>query len=87
MIDVKKATEIASRHLRELMPKVQTGDIGLEEVEIEGNHWEITLSFTNPRPNLTKVSHIFGGVEDRVYKKFGIHRSTGQVLFMRIRKP
>ena len=84
---MKNATVIASRHLRELYPHIGPADIGLEEVEREGSHWEITLSFSNPRPSPFKVGHVFAGVEDRIYKKFGINRTTGEVLFMRIRKP
>lgn len=87
IIDVKEAVQIASRRLCELYPRTGAADIGLEEVEIEGSHWEVTLSFTNPRPQMPKLGQLFGVGEDRVYKKFGVDKRTGEVLFMRIRKP
>ena len=89
-MDVKKATLIARQHLLDLFPKIPSPEIALEEVELDGERWEITLSF--PKLNSEQKRRgfsipIFTGFEDRIYKKFGINRTTGEVLFMRIRKP
>ncbi len=84
-IDVKKATAIAIIHLHGLYPRIPAADVALEEVELSGEHWEITLSFTKPHGKPLKLPEIFG--ENRIYKKFGINKTTGEVVFMRIRKP
>ena len=89
-IDAKKAMAIARGQLLDLYPHVPSPEIALEEVELDGERWEITLSF--PKLNSEQkrrdlIKPIFTGFEDRIYKKFGINRTTGEVLFMRIRKP
>ena len=78
---------IARRQLLDLFPHIPAPTIALEEVELDGKRWEITLSYPKPLPGPMKGSSIFTGFEDRIYKKFGINRTTGEVLFMRIRKP
>ncbi len=83
-IDVKEAVQIASQYLRRLIHLVRPRDIGLEEVELCGENWEITLSFTERRSKSLSSMLTGGG---RVYKKFGINKTTGEVVFMRIRKP
>ena len=89
-IDVKEAVAIAKSHLRDLFPRIPPGEIALEEVELDAERWEITLSFpkeTAEQKRKGLVRPIFTGLEDRIYKKFGVHKTTGEVLFMRIRKP
>ena len=83
-VDVKEAANIATEYLRKLIKFIPAGDIGLEEAELSGDIWGITLSFTDRRN--TGLSSVLTG-EGRVYKKFGVDKSTGEVLFMRIRKP
>ena len=84
-IDAKKATQIARQQLHELFPRIPGADIALEEVELTGKRWEITLSYTKLPANPTMLPMLFG--DDRIYKKFGVDKKTGEVLFMRIRKP
>ena len=83
-IDVKEAVHIATRYLHRLIHLIRPGDIGLEEAELSGDNWEITLSFTERRSKGLPSVLTGGG---RVYKKFGINKTTGEVVFMRIRKP
>lgn len=82
--EVKEAVHLAMEHLRGLIPHIPAGDIGLEEVELVDKNWEITLSFTDRRQK--GLSSVLTG-EGRIYKRFGIDRNTGEVVFMRIRKP
>ena len=84
VIDVKEAVQIAVQYLLKLIARIRPRDISLEEAELVGEQWEITLGFLDPREK--GVANIFGG-QSRIYKKFGINSITGEVLFMRIRKP
>ena len=84
VIDVKEAVRIASRHLHSLFPSVRHGDVALEEVELSENNWEITLSFMKKRQKGLTALFVDEGL---VYKKFGVDKNTGEVVFMRIRKP
>ncbi len=82
-IDVKQAAEIAFNYLRSLMPIIPEDDISLEEVELEGREWHVTLGFTSKHER--NIRAIMGS--SRVYKVFRIDAATGRVLSMRIRKP
>lgn len=84
MIDVKEAVQIATQYLRKLIQHIPGGDVGLEEAELSGDNWEITLSFTDRRDS--GLTSVLTG-EGRTYKNFGINKTTGEVVFMRIRKP
>jgi len=86
-IDAKRAMTIARMQLLDLFPLIPAAEIALDEVELDGKRWEITLSYPKPLPSPVRRSPIYTGFEDRIYKKFGIDRTTGEVLFMRIRKP
>ncbi|MFN0069208.1 MAG: hypothetical protein ACKVYV_16430 [Limisphaerales bacterium] len=80
--DVKQAAEIAFNYLRSLMP-IPADDISLEEVELDGKEWHVTLGFTSKHQR--NIAAIMG--DSRVYKVFKIDSTTGRVLSMRIRKP
>lgn len=82
-IDVKAATVIAYEYLHSLMPVIPTEDISLEEVELDGKDWLVTLGFTD-RHAQKFIAAMDGG---RTYKQFRINSTTGQVSSMRIRKP
>jgi len=82
-VDVKQAATSAVEYLRALIPSIPANDISLEEVEMDGRDWLVTLGFTD------KHSQAFRRVMDsgRAYKQFRINSVTGQVSSMRIRKP
>ncbi len=82
-VDVKQAAASAVNYLLALIPAIPANDVSLEEVELDGRDWLVTLGFTD------KHSHAFTRVMDsgRAYKQFRINSMTGQVSSMRIRKP
>ena len=45
-IGVKDAASIAMQYLQDLIPTVARNDISLEEVELEGQAWLVTLGFS-----------------------------------------
>lgn len=82
-IGVKDAASIAMQYLQDLIPTVARNDISLEEVELEGQAWLVTLGFTD--------AHAKGFLRamdsGRTYKQFRINAKTGLVSSMRMRKP
>lgn len=82
-LDVKQAAARAIDYLRALIPTIPHDDISLEEVELDGGDWLVTLGFTDTH------SQAFKRVMDngRAYKQFRINSVTGEVSSMRIRKP
>ena len=47
-MDVKEAVAIAKSYLAELYSAEQITDVGLEEVEYDIDHWNVTLGFARP---------------------------------------
>lgn len=49
-MDAKEATQIAVRYVAELFANEAIGDLGLEEVEYDGNagEWAVTVGFSRP---------------------------------------
>jgi len=82
-LDVKAAARIAIKYLHELMPTIPLSDITLEEVEMSGNTWLVTLGYSDKNPSsFARVTT--GG---RTFKRFQINAATGEVISMRMRKP
>lgn len=74
-IDVKRATKIAARYLKEIVDLVR--DIRVEEVEMSSDEsfWFITLSYED----------VGGPFSTTKYKIFKIVAKTGEVLSMKIK--
>ena len=68
-IDAKRAMTIARGQLLDLFPHVPAPTIALEEVELDGKRWEITLSYPkldSPTIGRGLSKTIFTGFEDRI---------------------
>lgn len=88
MIDVKEAARIAATYFMDLYsaadPTVDPNSLRLEEVELSGQRWMITLSFTERFEQA--LNPFAGGRRDRQYKLFDIDAETGEVKSMKIRQ-
>ena len=82
-IDVKRAVAIAIEYLRELIPTIAKSGISLEEVELDGHTWLVTLGFTDKYSTGLRAMNSSG----RAYKQFRIDSRSGAVSSMRIRNP
>lgn len=80
-MEVKKAVEIAKQHIRELYEAENISNVGLEEVQLHGGVWSITIGFSRP---WDFVSHnLFGTATDtprRTYKVVSIRDADGEVV-------
>ncbi|MCF6158665.1 MAG: hypothetical protein E3K32_08865 [wastewater metagenome] len=85
MVDVKDATEVATKYFINLFGD-KYSDLALEEVEIseDEKYWYITIGYNVDKP---AFSHSLPFTRTgREYKCFKIERKTGKVLSMKIRK-
>ncbi len=80
-MEVKEAVELSKQHIRELYEAEQIRNVGLEEVQLNGGVWSITVGFSRP---WDFVSHnLFGASQDtprRTYKVVRIDDRDGEVL-------
>lgn len=78
MIDVRQAVRAALSYIAEFSQLLPQTDLRLEETELdeETGDWLITLSFLE---NALSTS--------RQYKSFRIDRTSGDVIWMRVRTP
>lgn len=81
-VSAKEAARAAAEYLRELVPV--RGSPIVEEVELEGNKWMITLGFLPGEINDQQFGFTFIR-EDKEYKQFGVDARTGVVTSMKIR--
>jgi hypothetical protein len=88
MIDVKDAVRIAINYAREIFPDDQFDKFTLEEVELDDKRpfWYITLGMGKVVQE-SPLELLSGGTKLAVkYKVFKIHRETGQVHSVKMRK-
>ena len=91
MLDVKYAVKKAKSYVIDLFEEESIRDLGLEEVEYDGDEqtWLITLGFSRPwdTPKVNSLAAALTGVENveskpkrRAYKIIKINDSSGEVL-------
>jgi hypothetical protein len=80
MISVKEAAERAAEYFTDLY-KNQFKNVLLEEVELKGSYWLITLGYDRPSP-LPQFSR----KGPRAFKVFKVDNETGKVVSMKIRE-
>ncbi len=80
MISVKEAAEKAAEYFTALYDD-QFKNVLLEEVELSGNYWLITLGYDHPSPlpQFTRKG-------PRAFKVFKVDNETGEVVSMKIRE-
>lgn len=92
MVSIKEATERAMAFARDVLGHERTVGLRLEEIESitedDEDAWLITLSMPIPDDELggfTAIADAFG-TRNRQYKSFIVHKQSGEVKAMRIRK-
>ena len=84
MIDVKEAVK-AARDFVAHVYEDQVASARLEEVELDGSFWFVTLGLARPTPT-SALSAAMGQEVPRSYKIFKIDAATGEVRSMKMRK-
>ncbi len=82
-IGVKEAVQRAIQTVQDLYEDTPLGDLLLEEVELAGRNWLVTLSFTRPGRGMA-IGTIMG--PSRAFKRVKIDASTGEFQGMEIRE-
>lgn len=94
MIEVKEAIKIAKDYVAEVFADEGVFNIGLEEIEHEGDVWEVTVGFSRrwDKPPRNPFSGIAGYTQEnddralrRTYKVVEVAADSGVVLQLRNR--
>ena len=78
----KEAVGVAKHHILDLFADEGIVNVGLEEIETEGDYWKITIGFS--RRWDSGIGSILGG-SGRAYKVLRISEKDGQILSVRDR--
>ena len=78
----KFAVDVAKKHVLDLFGEEGITDLGLEEIELEGNLWKITIGFS--RHWDYNVGSVLGG-SGRTYKILVIDNGSQEVLSIKDR--
>lgn len=84
-MQAREAVEVAKRHIAEMFDAEPITEVGLEEVELRGNFWSVTIGFTRNWPASTGLLKSLGGL-GRTYKVVRIDDKTGAVQSLRHRE-
>ena len=83
-MDVYEAVEIAKSYVAKLYDEEHIKEIGLEEVELQGNSWLVTVGFTRVWPTSRGVLGTLSGT-GRTYKQLCIDDDMREVKSLRHR--
>ena len=83
-MEASEAVELAKRHVAEMFEAEPIKEVGLEEVELQGDSWLVTIGFTREWPTSSGVLRSLGG-SGRTYKIVRISDKTGSVQSLRHR--
>jgi len=86
MIDVRTAVKKAVEFAQELPLLEGAKSPTLEEVELVGKTWQVTLGFHNPKKMTTAFEALRGPLADISYKVFSVDALSGRIVSMKIRK-
>lgn len=81
-VDVKAAVKNALEHFKAIYDGPSYEDLSLEEVQLEGNVWQITLGYSVPTR-----THVLAATPYREYKTVSIDGAQGNFISMKIRRP
>lgn len=84
-MQAREAVEVAKKHVAELFEAEPIGEVGLEEIELRGDIWSVTIGFTRDWPVSRGVLKSLGGA-GRTYKIVSIDDKTGLVQSLRHRE-
>lgn len=84
-MEAREAVELAKTHVREMFEAEPIKEVGLEEIELQGDCWSVTIGFTRDWPTSTGIIRSLGG-SGRTYKIVRISDETGSVESLRHRE-
>ena len=84
-MEARNAVELAKKHVRAMFEAEPIKELGLEEVELQGDFWSVTIGFTREWPTSSGVLRSLGGT-GRTYKIVRINDKTGSVQSLRHRE-
>ena len=85
-LKLQEAVKIATKTLREIYEGKEFDNLMLEEVELDGFEWFITLGFDDPAQSTEGPLTLLAGNPERQYKLFCIDANSGDVKSMKIRR-
>ena len=79
-MDMKEAAQAAKEHIADLYAVEGIDDIGLEEIDLDGDTWKITVGFSRPWDQKNGPSVILGQTQlRRSFKQLLIDDASGRV--------
>lgn len=84
-IELQEAIKIATKTLREIYKGKKFHNLLLEEVELNGRDWLITLGFDESAKSKDGSLASIVANPERKYKQFRINAKSGNVKSMKIR--
>jgi len=89
-VDVNTAVQNAKRWLGDVLKDEGIGDVGLEEVEFDGQAgvWLITIGFSRPWNSIKNAYTAISGqpASTRSYRVISVKEPTGEVISMKRRE-
>ena len=80
-----EAVQVAKRHIKELFEAEPITEVGLEEIELHGDVWSVTIGFAQDWPVTNGVLKSLSGT-GRTYKIVRIDDNTGLVQSLKHRE-
>lgn len=84
-MDAKEAVKAAKRYVAYLFEDEEIKDVGLEEIEFDGDVWNVTLGFSRPWSG-SLVGGLAAGANARDYRIVRVRASDGEVLSVKQRE-
>ena len=84
-MEAREAVELAKTHVQGLFEAEPIKEVGLEELELQGDCWSVTIGFTREWPTSAGLIRSLGG-SGRTYKIVRISDETGSVQSLRHRE-
>ena len=85
-MDVKQVIAAAKTYANEVFSGENIADLGVEEVEKEGDVWRITLGLSRPWDNVGPKTVFDPRSPSRTYHVFSVSDRTGEVSGFRLRE-
>ena len=83
-MEAREAVELAKSYVVEMFDAEPIKEVGLEEVELQGGSWSVTIGFTRVWPASSGVLRTLSGSR-RTYKLVRIDDETGSIQSLRHR--
>ena len=87
-MNVKEAIGFAKQHARDVFADESMSDLGVEEVEHDGEYWRITLGLSRPWDRTKPASTAILGEEkppNRSYHVFTVSDKDGSLINTKLR--